>query len=948
MIAARELARDLSRELAGEVRFGSASRALYATDASNFRQVPIGVVIPQTLDDVVATHEICRRHGAPITCRGGGTSLSGETVNVAVIVDFSKYLHEILEFDLERRLVRVQPGAINELVNEAAGEHGLVFGPDPSTHAYCTIGGNVGNNSCGAHSVLAAFEGDGGRTSDNLHELEILTYDGLRLRVGATSDQELDAIVRAGGRRGEIYAALRDLRDRYAELIRERFPRIPRRVSGYNLDELLPENGFNVARALAGTEGTCVTVLEATLQLVPSPRERALVVIPYDDVFEAADHAAELMEHRPIACEGLDDVLVSEERLLKMHRKALELLPEGGGWLLVEFGGETAAEAQERARAAVGPVNGAKLVDDPQEQRLLWQAREAGLGASAFPPEGPRDAWEGWEDSAVPPERLGDYLRDLRRLLELYGLKGPFYGHFGQGCLHTRTTFDLRSTPGLREYRAFLEEAADLVVSYGGSFSGEHGDGQQRAELLPKMFGDELVQAFRDFKAIWDPDGRMNPGKVVDAHRFDEDLKLGVESNPWRPQVRFSYAEDDGDFAHATLRCVGVGACRTPGAADVMCPSYVVTREEMHTTRGRARLLWEMLRGEVVADGWRSEEVKEALDLCLACKGCTADCPVSVDMPTLKAEFLHHYYAHRPRPRHAYAFGLVDQAARIASRTPRLVNLVANTGPAKRAAGIAPERDVPRFATTTFKAWFRRRGGPRHESGPPVILWPDTFTNFFHPEVGVAAVETLEGAGYRVLVPMHHACCGRPLYDYGMLDLAERYLRRVIGRLRKQVRAGVPVVGVEPSCVAVFKDELPKLLRHDDDARRLTQQTFHFAEFLRREGIEPPARTGRALVWGHCHQKATGGMEDEHAILRATGLDVEPVTGGCCGLAGSFGFEAAHYELSIACGEHELLPRVREAPADVLVVADGFSCRTQIAHGTGRRALHVAEVLAGK
>jgi FAD/FMN-containing dehydrogenase/Fe-S oxidoreductase len=931
----RALARDLRAALEGEVRFDTATRALYATDASNYRQPPIGVVIPRTLDDVVATHGVCRDHGAPIVPRGCGTSLSGETVNVAVVIDCSKHLDAIGDVDADARTVTAQCGAINAKVNEQARRHGLVFGPDPSTHAYCTIGGNVGNNSCGPHSVQAIFQGDGGRTSDNVRALDVVTYGGTRLRV------ERGAIHGPGA--AELTRKLLDLRDRYALLIRERFVDIPRRVSGYNLDELLPEKGFDVARALVGTEGTCVTVLEATLALVPDPPARAGVVLGYADICEAGDHVLEALAHRPLAVEGFDDLLVELEREGHMEIPALERLPRGRGWMYVELGGATKDEAVERARALLddlgGDCVGTRLVDDDEHRAQLTSLREAGLPAAAFPHG--EDHWPGWEDSAVAPERIGDYLRDLQALCRRHGYWGTFYGHLGQGCMHVRLDFDLRTQAGIARYRAFVEEAADLVVSYGGSLSGEHGDGQARGELLEKMYGPELVQAFREFKRIWDPEWKMNPGKVVDAAPLDEHLKLhGFPA--WRPSVRFGYPEDRGDFAHATIRCVGVGKCRNPNGVDVMCPSFVATKDEMHTTRGRARLLFEMLDGGIVEDRWRSREVLEALDLCLACKGCTHDCPVHVDMPTYKAEFLHHHWRGRLRPRQAYAFGLIDVAARAGSLAPRAANVVTRTRLAKLAAGIAPERDVPPFAPLSLQAWFRRRR-PRNPFGPKLVLWPDTFTNRFHPEIGVAAVEALEAAGWRVLMPTEHVCCGRPLYDYGFLGLAERYLRRT---LRQLARYGdVPVVGLEPSCVATLKDELPKLLPDEAD---LAARTFHLAEFWRRFSLEPPlVEPGRALLWGHCHQKATGGVGPDEELLRACGLEVEHVTGGCCGLAGSWGFERGHHALSLEIGEHALLPAVRAAPESTRVVANGFSCRTQIAEATGRHALHLAELLAG-
>jgi FAD/FMN-containing dehydrogenase/Fe-S oxidoreductase len=952
----KKLARDLEQAIDGEVRFSDGDRALYSSAGSNYRQVPIGVVIPKSVEDVVATVAICREHGAPVLSRGGGTSLAGQAVNVAVSMDFSKYLHQVLEIDPDRKLARVQPGVVlDRLRKQAESRYGLTFGPDPSTHDHCTLGGMIGNNSCGVHSVMTQFYGPGPTTADNVYELDVLTYRGERFTVGPTDDDELARIIAAGGAQGEVYAKLRDLRERVGDEVRRRYPHIPRRISGYNLNELLPERGFNVARALVGTESTCVTILEATVHLVDSPPVRTLAVIGYEDAATAADHVPQVLEHKPIGLEGMDETLAEDMTLVGIHDKELSLMPEGGGWLIVEFGGETKEEADERARVLVadlerdkrnGPT-GSKIYDDRDQEAHIWEVREAGLGATAFIPGKP-DTYEGWEDSAVPPERVGEYLRKLKALAGKYGYQSALYGHYGQGCIHARWNFDLVTAEGIERYRSFVGEAADLVLSLGGSLSGEHGDGQSRAELLPKMFGDDLVAAFREFKSIWDPDWKMNPGKVVDPYRITDNLRLGTDYRPPDPKTHFSFPNDKGSFAHATVRCVGIGMCRREEGG-VMCPSYMVTKEEKHSTRGRARLLFEMLQGNPLEGGWRSDEVLDALDLCLSCKGCTNDCPVSVDMPTLKSEFLSHHYAGRLRPRHAYAFGLIDKAARVASKMPRLVNFLAQTPPlssaVKLAAGMAPEREPPRFAEVTFQRWFRERGGARG-TGSQVILWPDTFTNYFHPEIGVAAAEVLEDAGYRVEVPDMHVCCGRPLYDYGMLTMARRYLLRVLDTLRDDIRAGVPVVGLEPSCLAVFKDELVKMLPHDNDALRLSRQAFHFSEFLDREGYEPPQLDRHALLHGHCHHKATGGIGGEQKLLEAMGMEVEAPETGCCGMAGSFGFEAGHYDISMACGERVLLPEVRNAAPETVVVADGFSCRTQIEQGgTGRKALHVAEVL---
>jgi FAD/FMN-containing dehydrogenase/Fe-S oxidoreductase len=942
----RSLAAELRAAIEGEVRFDTGSRALYATDASNYRMPPIGVVVPRHVDELVEIHRVCREHDAPIVLRGGGTSLAGQGCNTAVLVDFSKYLHHILEIDPDRRLARVQPGCVLDHLRGEAGKHGLTFGPDPSTHAYCTLGGMIGNNSCGRHSVQAEFHGPGSRVADNLVELEVLTYRGERLRIGPGGVGTPD----------EIATRLRGLVEPIADEIRARYPQIPRRVSGYNLDELLPENGFEVARSLVGTEATCVTVLEATLELIPKPKVVSLLAVAYPDKFRTADHVTLAREHRPISIEGMDGTLMSDMAILGIHKPERSMLPQGGGWLLVEFGGDTKDEADEKARALMRdlerdhvPPSGMKLYDDPTAEQHIWEVREAGLGATAFLP-GKEDTYEGWEDSAVPPERLGEYLRRLSKLADKYGYESSLYGHYGQGCVHARWNFDLTTKPGIDKWRRWLDDASDLVLELGGSLSGEHGDGQSRAELLPKMFGDRLIEAFEEFKSIWDPDWKMNPGKVVQPYRIDENLRLGADYDPWSPKVKFAYEKDHGDFAHAAVRCVGVGKCRTPGGADVMCPSYMATREEMHSTRGRTRLLFEMLRGEVITDGWQSDEVMEALDLCLSCKGCTNDCPVNVDMPTYKSEFLYHRWKHRLRPRHAYAFGLIDQVSRFASRAPGLVNFLSHTPPFaqafKAAAGMTQERAVPTFAPITLQKWFEQRRGTKNPTGRKVVLYPDTFNNHMHTDVGVAAVEAIEAAGWQVVMPEGHVCCGRPLYDYGFLDLAERYLRRNLEQLREWYREGIPIVGLEPSCVAVFKDELAKLIPNDEDAKRLATSTFHFAEFFEEFDIEPPPLARKAFVWGHCHHKATGGIDPEVQLLKKMGIEVETLNAGCCGLAGSWGFEAGHHELSVQIGEQGLLPKVRELDDETMVVADGFSCKTQIEEGeTGRKALHVAQIL---
>jgi FAD/FMN-containing dehydrogenase/Fe-S oxidoreductase len=885
------------------------------------------------------------------------------------VIDHSKYLTEVGELDVLRRLVMCQTGVINEQLNKHTGRENLVFGPDPSSHSRCTIGGNIGNNSCGIHSVQSQLYGPGPRTSDNVHALEVVTYDGARFWVGVDEESHLDEIIAAGGRKAETYARLRELRDRYAEAIRAGYPpveRMPRLVSGYNLPELLPEKGFNVARALTGAESTCATALQAVLMLTPALLHRSTVVVAYPDLPGAFEHTQEIIrEWRPIGLEGLSRELIEDQEDVKLNVSELSDLPwreQAGAWLLVQFGADEAGQAQDAAREFISwmtrtkrcPAGRLKMslsVQDGGQSEKLWAIREAGLGSTAFPHG--RDHWPGWEDSAVPPDRVAEYLRELQPLMARHGLRGALYGHLAQGCVHGRLSFDLRTKTGIATYRAFLEEAGDLVASLGGSMSGEHGDGQQRAELLGKQFSPEVLAAMREFKLIWDPDNKMNPGKVIDAYRFDEDLVLGTDYNPPRPKTAFAYRDDGGDFAHATLRCVGVGKCRVPEAKETMCPSFQATKEEKYTIRGRARLLFEMLRGDVITEGWQSREGADALELCLACKGCTADCPVKVDIPTYKAEFRYHHYRSltRWRPRYAYAYGFIDQAARLAVQIPELVNFATQTPGLRNlfrvVAGIDQHRPLPRFAPMTLQERFRRRGGTANPHGRPVVLFPDTFNNRLHTDVGVACVEAIESAGWQVIIPQAHLCCGRPLYDYGFLDTAVRYLHRVLDTLREHIREDTPVVGMEPSCLAVFKDELTEILPHDDDAARLAANAYHFGEFFRTFDIRPPKLYRDTLLWGHCHHRATGGVGPERELLEQMGCSVDNLVGGCCGLAGSWGFENGKWQISQDCGEQKLLPAVRAADETTVVVADGFSCKTQIADaGTGRKALHVGQIMA--
>lgn len=968
---AESLRTALEKSVDGEVRFDKGTRALYATDGSNYRQAPIGVVIPRHLQDVETTVGLARQYGAPILSRGCGTSLAGQCCNVAVIIDFSKFMHQVLRIDAENRLGHVQPGCVLDHFRETARHQaGLFFGPDPATHNHCTIGGMLGNNSCGSHSLLSKKHGLGVRMSDNTHSLEVLLYDGTRLRVGPTSPDELSEIIRSGGRRAEIYSALKSLVDRYGDSIREKFPKLERRVSGYNLDDLLPENGFNVARALVGSESTLVTILEATLHLVPSPKARSVVMLGFKDMFVAAECALQVLKFNPIACEGIDELLFEYVKKKGDENASLALLPQGPAFLLVEFGGDSKQDSDEQARSMMDHVKGLghrapvdmKLYDDPKHEEMIWKVREGALGSTAWIPDQP-DTFPGWEDSAVPVEVVPEYLRKLRALFDKYNYKPSMYGHIGQGCVHCRVQFDLYTTPGIEKYKRFMNDAVELVVKLGGVASGEHGDGQARGQFLPQMFGPDLMAAFTEFKRIWDPTNRMNTGKVIDlerpAYSITDNLRIGPDYHPPKPKTHFSYSTDKHSFARAALRCVGVGACRRDEGG-TMCPSYMVTREEKNSTRGRARMLFEMMTGEIIDDGWRSDEVKDALDLCLSCKGCKGDCPVNVDMATYKAEFLSHYYKGRVRPRNAYAFGWIHIWASLASFAPSMANLFTQTpglsSVAKFFAGVNQKRKIPTFAPQSFKQWFRSHQ-PQNPDGPPVVLFADTFNNFFHPDVAIAATEVLEAAGFRVNVPRADVCCGRPLYDYGFLDMAERWWIDMLNKLRPYYRAAIPMVVLEPSCWSAFHDELVNLFPNNPEAQALKDLTFTLSDFLRSKApqFSVPELHRRALVQGHCHQKALDTLNDkeigqlfaEKEIFDKIGLEHAHPKTGCCGMAGGFGYEKehGHYELSVAAGERMLLPEVRKAADNELIIADGFSCQEQIEQETDRVAMHTAQVL---
>ncbi|HWG73222.1 MAG TPA: FAD-linked oxidase C-terminal domain-containing protein [Acidimicrobiales bacterium] len=955
----------LSAVVRGSVRFDTATRAVYSADASNYRHVPVGVVQPRDADDVLAALEVCRAHDAAVLARGAGTSIGGQSVNAAVVMDLSRHLNRVIDIDPAGRTAVVEPGLVLDELRRQTSPHGLTFGPDPSTHSRCTLGGMIGNNACGSHSVAW------GKTVDNVRTLDVVTYDGTRMTVGPTSEEALTRKAGAHGPEAGIWAALREVRDSYGAAVAAGFPDLNRRVSGYNLDQLLAERGFDVARALVGSEGTCAVVLEATVALVATPGARALTVLGFPDAATAADHVVALLEHRPLAMEGIDAGLVAALRAARPDEAVTALLPPGGGWLYVEMGGDTrrSAEAAATAVASSGERLGATslVVSDPAAMRRLWQVREDGAGIVTRLPGG-GEAWPGWEDAAVPPARLGGYLREFSHLLAAHGLHGAYYGHFGDGCVHIRIDFDLLSGEGVHRFRSFVEAAADLVAAHGGSLSGEHGDGQARAELLPRMYPPRIIEAFGAFKAVWDPRGRMNPGRVVAPLRLDSDLRVRVGRPAMDLRTELALHADGGDFARATRRCVGVGKCLA-GDGGVMCPSWRVTGEERHSTRGRARLLFEMASGQLVDGGWRSEEVRESLDLCLSCKGCKRECPVSVDMATYKAEFLSHHYAGRVRPAAHYSMGWLPLWLRGASRVPNLANAAMggrlSAKLLRRLGGIAPERRLPELAPEPFVRWFARRPTPAPGAGAAVasggaagarrvVVLPDTFTNFFDPSVGQAAVRVLEALGYRVEVPTRPVCCGLTWLSTGQLGMARRALGRTARVLRPWVDDGVALVGLEPSCTALLRADAIDVLPDDPTVARLGGVTRTLAEIVAAHPGGVPAgiaRAGhqdgrRALAQVHCHQHADLGFDPDRAVLERVGVDLEVLDAGCCGLAGNFGFEKGHYAVSMACAERGLLPAVRTAGQDVDVLADGFSCRTQVRQATTRRPVHLAELLA--
>jgi FAD/FMN-containing dehydrogenase/Fe-S oxidoreductase len=942
------------RAILGErVRSDLGTRALYTSDASLYRVLPTLVVEPVDVDELAAVAAICGEEGLPLTMRGAGTSIAGNAIGPGVLVS-TRLLTRVVDLDPEAATAAVEPGVVLDSLNALAMPHGLRFGPDPSTHDRCTLGGMIGNNACGSHSVAW------GTTAQNVIGLDLIRSDGSRVRVTSpeASDRRPDPGWPAPDDRlaGDLQAFL----GRHEERIRTELPPWPRRVSGYALDWLLPERGSDVSRAIVGTEGTCALVARATVRLSRPPPSRCLLVLGYADDADGADAVPALLDASPFTVESLSGDLIA---LARVAREDVDL-PAGDAWLLVEARGATPADAHDHAwrlAAAVGRSlerRDVRLIEDELAQTALWRIREDGAGYSARLIDGSA-GWPGFEDSVVPPARLGGYLRALRELLREHDLVGVSYGHYGEGCVHLRVGFGLDRPGGAERFERFVDAAADLVVAHGGSLSGEHGDGRARSALLERQYSPELRRAFAEFRDLWDPTGTLNPGIIVAPPAITEALRATRPPSLDMGPVQ-AFRRDGGDVRSAVERCIGVGRCVSTQGAQLMCPSFRATRDEQHSTRGRARLLQEMLAGSLSAEGWRSRTVLDALDLCLSCRGCVSQCPTSVDMAAYKAEFLDHHYRRRIRPLSHYSLGWLPLWLRLTTRMPRLVNAVTRSRLTRRAftlaAGIAAERSIPRLARIPFTAAHDRRVTGA-STGPAlhgrVVLWPDTFNEYLSPDVAHAAVRVIEAAGFEVVLPGRTVCCGLTWHTTGQLGMARRVLRRSLGA--PELAGQEPIVVLEPSCATMLREDLPELLPDDPRATSVADRVTTLAELLDGVGFvaahadratvaDRPAE-GRAIAQPHCHQQAVLGLGADRRVLARNGIEVGRELTGCCGLAGNFGAERGHEAISRAVAELALVPALADDP-DAPLLADGFSCRTQIEALSGRRARHLAEVLA--
>ena len=947
-----KLIRALKESVKGDVRFDPYSRTLYSTDASIYQILPVGVVIPRDADDIAATLRIAHAEGVPVLPRGGGTSLAGQSIGRAIVLDCSTYMDRLLELDSVGRWARIQPGIVQDELNLAAHPHGLRLGPDTATSNRATLGGMMGNNSCGARSILY------GKTSDHVQELRVLLIDGTELYLRRPTPATTGRPQPATGREAGIYETTARLVDQHRAEIERRFPKILRRVSGYNLD-LLAADPTDLVGLLIGSEGTLGIITEARVGLVPRPAHAALLVVHFADHLASFEAVPLILESRPSAVELVDRMVLEMTRAqLEYARRLTFVEGDPEALLIVELSGDDpaalragVADLEARLRAA---GHGYAYVPalSPAEQDNIWRVRKAGQGLLQGI-KGDSKPITFVEDTAVPPERLAPYMRRFRALLDARGVRAAFYAHASVGCIHVRPLINLKVRQDIETMKAIAREVGELVIEFGGTMSGEHGDGLARSWFVERFFGSILYGAFREVKRAFDPPGLMNPGKIVDGPPIDEALRFGPEYRTLPVTTYFDWSKDGG-LAAAVELCSGVGACRKK-VEGTMCPSYMVTREEEHSTRGRANLLRGVLSGALPPADLTGRRLFDALDLCLECKGCKAECPANVDMAKLKYEFLAGYYRAHGLPLRAWAFGNFRTLARWGSATAPVSSWLTAAAPVRWlfdvAGGVDRRRRLPPFARQTFFHWWRRReqNTQRPAGRGTVAFFADTFSLYNYPELGRAAVRLLERLGYTVVLA-DAGCCGRTLISKGLLGQAQRAARRNVTALLPLAAAGTPIVGLEPSCLLTFRDEVPDLVP-GDEARMLARRVMLIDEFLAAEHRRSPLPLGdaggrRVLLHGHCHQKALAGTGAVRDVLRAAGYTVEEVDSGCCGMAGSFGFEREHYDISMAIGERRLLPAVRALPGDAPVVAMGVSCRQQIAHGTGRRALHLVELLA--
>ena len=958
----RALVEDLRRLVEGEVRFDPMTRALYSTDASIYQVEPIGVVLPKSEEDVIAVVETAARHGVPVLPRGGGTSLAGQAVGRAVVLDFSKYMRRVLEIEAEQGWVRTEPGIILDELNLHLAPHGVQFAPDPSTSNRGNVGGALGNNSCGAHSILW------GKTVDNVAGLDVVLSDGSRTSLGPLTRQEVENRARGEGLEGGIYRRLAEIGEAERDEVLARYPSIQRRVSGYNLDELIGDDGFDSARFVIGSEGTLVTITEAKLKVVPLPRFKGLAVLHFSDVNESMEATVAALELEPAAVELVDEMIVRQARSNLAYSRMMDFVEgDPGALLLTEFYGDSEAEVEskldgiERRMAAGGLGYAVRRMSDPAEQARVWAVRKAGLGLM-MNVTGDAKPLPFVEDTAVAPEHLPEYVRKFDEIVREHGTTAGYYGHASVGCLHIRPLIDLKQDDDIRRMESISEAVSDLVLEYGGALSGEHGDGLVRSMWNEKMFGPRIYEAFRSVKAAFDPRGIMNPGKIVDSPPMTNDLRYTPDYIPLQLRTGLGYSSE-GSFAGAVEMCNGQGACRKV-TSGTMCPSYMVTRDEEHSTRGRANALRAALSGALPVDSLTSRRLYDVLDLCLECKGCKAECPSNVDMAKLKYEFLDRYHKANGYPLRNRLFGNIAALGKAGSFMAPVSNWLLESEGGRdlldRYAGIDRRRKLPPFASQTFEQWFRARNGhdttvgaglkPARPRGG-VVLVPDTFTNYNHPELGRAAVKVLERLGYSVVVPKM-ACCGRPMLSAGMIDRARASAKANVEAVHRYVEQGARVVGLEPSCILTFRDEYADLLEDDDRVSSIAGVSMLIEELVAEaldDGADlgPAQEPGRVLFHGHCHQKALVGTGTAMEVLRSIpGCDAGEIESGCCGMAGSFGMEKEHYDVSMRIGEQGLFGPIRDAGDDVTVVSEGVSCRQQIADGTGANAKHLVEVLA--